>query len=460
MATTHALLAMVTLAVATLSNSETSKAPSTDSPRLGDGVSVMDASPNAFGFPLPTLDAAERRAFVVGNSFFKQNWVTAPSSTSARDGLGPLFNARSCSSCHVRDGRSAPPDEHAIDRSGLLIRIGVRSSHGADVPHPVYGEQIQDVAVLGVHAEARVEIRSTVRGGTYGDGAPFELVEPKYALTELAYGPLGDDVVLSARTAPSLVGLGLLEAIPVAAIAARADPDDRNGDGISGRAHFVDGPSGARILGRFGWKAAQPDVRSQTAAAFRNDMGITSPVQPDEPLTDHERSVVTFTSGGSPEIETDTFERVVFYTRVLAVPAQRDVDDPRVVHGRAAFDGFGCAACHVPQYTTGSDSDVVHCRERVIRPYTDLLLHDMGPELADEKHDGDASPSEWRTPPLWGIGLVHVVNGHTRFLHDGRARNLPEAILWHGGEAHVARERFRNAPRDERDALIAFLESL
>lgn len=460
MTTTNFLVAAFALAVAALPNTETTVARSTDAPRLGGGVSVRDASANAFGFPLPTLDAAERRAFVVGNSFFKQNWVTAPSSTSARDGLGPLFNARSCSACHVRDGRSAPPDEHAIDRSGLLMRIGVRSPHGSDVPHPAYGEQIQDAAILGVNAEARVDIHTTVRVGAYGDGEAFELVVPAYSLSELAYGPLGDEVTLSPRVAPLLVGLGLLEALPTAAIAARADPGDTDGDGISGRAHFVDGPNGTRILGRFGWKAAQPDVRSQTAAAFRNDMGITSPVIAEEPLTSAEREVVAFVSGGSPEIEADTFERVVFYTRVLAVPAQRDVDDPRVRQGSAAFDGFGCAACHVPEHATGQGTDIAHCRERVIRPYTDLLLHDMGPDLADDKHDGDASPSEWRTPPLWGIGLVSTVNGHTRFLHDGRARDLHEAVLWHGGEARAARERFRNAPRAERDALIAFLESL
>lgn len=422
---------------------------------------VDDASANAFGYPLSTLTAAERRAFVVGNSFFKQNWVTAPSSTAARDGLGPLFNARSCSTCHVRDGRSAPPSADAHDRSGVLIRLGVRNGSEPDAPHPIYGSQVQDVSVLGVRPEARVETRWHARTGSYGDGATFELLEPEYELVDLGFGAMGQDVSISPRTAPHLVGLGLLEAIPAAAILARADPDDIDGNGISGRAHFVPAPDGnSSMLGRFGWKAAQPDVRSQTAAALRNDMGITSALEPDEPLTSAQRQLVEFTSGGSPEIDASAFDRLVLYTRTLAVPAVRGANDARVGAGRALFDGFGCANCHVPSWTTDAETDLVRVRGQRIHPFTDLLLHDMGPELADGSRDGDAGPAEWRTPPLWGIGLIPVVNGHTRYLHDGRARNLTEAVLWHGGEAHAARERFRTSSAAERDALIAFLESL
>ncbi len=412
-----------------------------------DGITVRDASPNAFGFPLPSLSAAERREFLVGNSFFKQNWVTAPASTEDRDGLGPLFNARSCSACHQRDGRSAPPADGDAARHGLLLRIGVRNGVGPDRPHPAYGAQIQDAAILGVRPEARTVIRTEKVGGEYGDGEAFELMAPAYELAEPAYGPLGD-AVFGARTAPALIGLGLLEAIPAARLHALADPGDRDGDGISGRVHLV-GDAEPRVPGRFGWKATQSTVRAQTAAAFFHDMGITSSVHPDDG------------SGGEhPEIDDHTLARVVFYTQALAVPAQRTPDDARVVAGRERFAAFGCAACHVPSLTTGDDAGVAAFRNRTVAPYTDLLLHDMGEGLADGKRDGDAAPAEWRTPPLWGIGLLPVVNGHSRLLHDGRARDLAEAILWHGGEGERARERFRTAPASQRAELLAFLHSL
>ncbi|MCA8963873.1 MAG: thiol oxidoreductase [Planctomycetes bacterium] len=426
-----------------------------DASLLGGGGTVHDASNNAFGLPVPFLSAAERRAFAVGNSFFKQNWVIAPSSTAGRDGLGPLFNARSCSSCHFRDGRSQPPIEGDVDRSGLLIRIGVRQPDGPDLPHPRYGGQIQDVAVPGVKPEAAVRIRTAAVSGRYGDGEPFELRAPTYELTELGYGELGDDAVLGARVAPQMIGLGLLEAIPAAAILAREDADDRDGDGVSGRAHRL----GER-LGRFGWKATQATVESQAAAAFVNDVGITSALEPDEALSPLQHEQLTFASGGAPEIGSRSFDRVVFYSRTLAVPAQRDAEEPQVQRGEQLFGAFGCAMCHVPEQHTGPVEWHPGFAGHTIRPFTDLLLHDLGEALADGKRDGDAAPAEWRTAPLWGIGLVPVVNGHTRYLHDGRARDLAEAILWHGGEAAASKERFRAAPRDDRAALLAFLRSL
>lgn len=419
-------------------------------------VTVRDASANAFGYPLPALTRDERRAFAVGNSFFRQNWVEAPSSTSSRDGLGPLFNARSCSGCHAKDGRSRPPEDGERG-GGLLVRIGVRAENGADRPHPLYGDQVQDDAVLGAEPEARVVIRRRAIPGAYEDGTRYELEAPRYELADAAYGPVGDGAVLGGRTAPHLVGLGLLEAIPEAALIARADPDDRDGDGISGRVHFVGEP---RRLGRFGWKATQPDVRAQTAAAFLNDMGITSSALPREPFGATQDLATFHAAGETAEIADDAFEHVVFYTRALAVPARRDADRADVLRGAALFAESGCAACHVPEWTTGSSSFHRAYAGRSIAPYTDLLLHDLGPDLADEKRDGDAAPSEWRTPPLWGIGLVPAVNGHTRFLHDGRARDFAEAILWHGGEADAARERFRRASAADRAALLAFLGSL
>ncbi|MEM7205040.1 MAG: di-heme oxidoredictase family protein [Planctomycetota bacterium] len=431
---------------------------------LGGPATVEDAGPNAFGYPAPILDRLERRQFLVGNSFFKQNWVEAPASTSARDGLGPLFNARSCSACHLRDGRSAPPAPGDLDRHGLLIRIGARAGKQADRPHPAYGGQIQDVAIGRLAPEARVRIEYRAVAGEYGDGSTFELLAPTYALDELGYGPLGDDTVLGPRTAPQLIGLGLLEAVPVATLRTLADPDDADGDGVSGRVHWLgDGEdAGAARVGRFGWKATQPTVLDQIAAAFVNDMGITSSLHPHEPLSDAERPAVDERGLDDQDIEINdkTLGRVAFYTRALAVPAQRQPLDPEIAHGQQLFDTFRCTACHVPELQTGDDAFHPGYATQRFRPYTDLLLHDMGDGLADDKRDGTATPAEWRTPPLWGIGLIEAVNGHTRYLHDGRARNLAEAILWHGGEAEAAKERFRQSDAAARAALLAFLGSL
>ena len=430
-----------------------------DAARLAGPATVFDTSTNAFGFPSPLLDAKQRRAFAVGNALFRANWVTAPSSAEGLDGLGPFFNARSCSSCHAKDGRSQPPAEGELDRHGLLVRIGVRVANAADAPHPAYGAQVQDQAIAGTAPEAQVGLSWQKTVGAYGDGEPFELIAPHYELRQLAFGPLGDDVVLGGRTGPQLIGLGLLEAIPDAALLALADPDDRDRDGISGRVHLVPDGDGTRI-GRFGWKATQPTVLAQTAGAFANDMGITTSLHAHEPLTAIERAQVTFASGGAPELDDHKLDRIVFYTRTIAVPAQRDPDAPAVRAGREHFEAFGCAKCHVESFETGPVDFHDRFAGITIRPYTDLLLHDLGPELADEKRDGDARPSEWRTPPLWGIGLIPVVNGHERYLHDGRARGLAEAILWHGGEAEAAREAFRRAPKAEREQLLAFLRSL
>jgi len=424
---------------------------------LGGPATVADTSPNAFGFAAPSLTHRQRRAFLVGNSFFKQNWVESPASASERDGLGPLFNARSCSSCHLRDGRSAPPSDDMHDRHGLLMRIGVRREGAPDAEHPRYGGQVQDVAVLGAAAEARVVFGYEPVAGSYADGVAYELQRPSYALAAPAYGPLGDDVTLGPRTAPQVIGLGLLEAVPVEQLAALADPDDVDGDGISGRVHYLDAER--RVAGRFGWKATQPTVRGQTAAAFVNDMGITSKDQPAEALTAAQMRALGV-EPLAPEIRAETFDKVVFYTQTLAVPAQRDVDAPEVRRGQELFAAMGCASCHLPTLTTGELAVVDNYRSRAFHPFTDLLLHDMGDELADQKRDGDARPSEWRTPPLWGLGLIETVNGHSRLLHDGRARGVAEAILWHGGEGRAARERFRTADAANRAALLAFLRSL
>jgi CxxC motif-containing protein (DUF1111 family) len=260
--------------------------------------------------------------------------------------------------------------------------------------------------------------------------------------------------------APAVFGVGLLEAVPEAHILAAADPDDTDGDGISGRPNQVaDVVNGGTSLGRFGWKANVPSVEQQNAGAFHGDIGITSALFPDENCPPEQVACGSALSGGVPELDAAKLDRVTFYTRTLAVPARRDVGQPVTTEGQELFASLGCASCHLPELRTG-ESDIAALSNQVIHPYTDLLLHDMGPGLADGRPDGEASGSEWRTAPLWGIGLVDTVNGHTRFLHDGRARNLSEAILWHGGEAQASADAFRASPARARDALIAFLESL
>jgi len=442
-----------------------------DASALGGDASVREAGVHAFGFPTPTLAPLERRAFAVGNAFFKENWVSSPASASGRDGLGPLFNASSCSSCHLRDGRGRPPEPGESAPTGLLLRLGIAHDAqpvGADEAHPVYGTQLQERAVLGAQPETRWRIETRSVRGTYATGGGYELLEPRYVLEGEAYGALGElklgassELKLGARVANQLIGLGLLEAIPAEDLLAREDAEDRDGDGISGRAHWVrELRSGELRLGRFGWKATQPTVEQQVAAAFVHDMGITSSLFPREELGAAQLERLGFTPEPVPELDDHKLARVTFYTQVLAVPAQRGADEPRVIRGRDHFAALGCAACHVPESRTASEGVLPALAGQVIRPYTDLLLHDLGPGLADAKRDGSAEPAEWRTPPLWGIGLFEQVSGHTRYLHDGRARDLAEAILWHGGEAQRARDGFAALPAAKRAELLAFLGSL
>lgn len=429
-----------------------------DMSRLGGPATIDSREPNAFGLPAPGLDALGRRAFVVGNSFFRDNWVAPPASAAGRDGLGPLFNARSCSACHEDDGRGRPPLENDERATGMVVRISPRDADGK--PHPIYGDQIQDQAVMNAAPEAAVVLRPRVRKSAYPDGDAFELTQWDIALDSPAYGPVGE-ARLSVRIGQQLVGVGLLEAVDAATIAELADPDDRDHDGVSGRPNMVVDPrTGSRELGRFGWKAGRPDLESQIAGALREDIGITSSVFPDESTTAAERGSIKAASGGSPEIDDFKLQRLAHYCRVLAVPAQRDSDDAAVRRGAELFASAGCVACHAPLLRTGKDSPIAQFRDVVIHPYTDLLLHDMGPDLADDRSDGEATGREWRTPPLWGIGLIETVNRHTRFLHDGRARSIEEAVLWHGGEAEAARRRFMAMPRADRAALLAFLQSL
>jgi CxxC motif-containing protein (DUF1111 family) len=419
-------------------------------PRPGGATTVPDASPDAFGFPAANLAASRRDAFFVGNSLFKANWVAAPSSTEGRDGLGPLFNALSCSSCHLRDGRGRPPLSDDEPFLGLLLRISRRSPGGEPAPDPVYGDQIQPFALPGLRGEARPRVRFEELEGRYADGTPYRLRRPAYSLEDPGYGALPPDLLLSPRVAPSLIGLGLLEAVPEERLRALADPDDRDRDGISGRP----------ALGRFGWKASQPTVALQNAAAFRGDLGITSPLFPEENSTAAQALPPSPPTGGPHEADAEKLRFLAVYVKTLAVPARRRPRDPEVRRGQELFAAAGCAKCHVPTHVTGDDPEFPELSRQTIHPYTDLLLHDLGPGLADGRPDGRATGSEWRTPPLWGLGLQETVNGHTFLLHDGRARDAAEAILWHGGEAEAAADFFRRLPASDRKALLAFVNDL
>jgi CxxC motif-containing protein (DUF1111 family) len=420
----------------------------------GEGTTEA-SNRNAFGNSARNLSDEERRVFEVGDSFFTQNWVTAPASTEARDGLGPLLNAQSCSSCHLLDGRGDADGEEP----GLLFRLGVVED-GEATPDPSYGDQIQDRSILGIPAEATVRTVYTEETGTYPDGAQYRLRRAVHELEDLAYGEVSVETVLGPRLAPPVFGAGLLEAIPADDLLALADPDDSDGDGISGRPNEVhDMATGEMALGRFGWKANVPTVSQQVASAFIGDIGITSPLFPEQNCTPAQAECAAAVTGGSPEISGEIFDQVVFYNRTLAVPARRDLEDPDVVAGAGLFEDIGCVSCHHPRHRTG-DSDIEALAGQVIYPFTDLLLHDMGPDLDDGRPDGRATGAEWRTPPLWGIGLTETVNGHLNFLHDGRARSLEEAILWHGGEAEDARDEFTALSSDQRAQLVAFLGSL
>ncbi len=428
-----------------------------DQRNSGGELTVNDATINAFALPGPNLSSKERRAFAVGNSFFNDNWVTAPSSTEGRDGLGPLFNAPSCSTCHFKDGRGKAPSAGEPMLS-MLLRLSVpgNKADGSPEPDPNYGAQLQDKGIQGVAPEAAVDVRWVEEEGSYPDGQKYSLRKPVFVLSEPAYGPFSENLLISPRVAPPVFGTGLLEAISEETLTALSDPEDRDGDGISGKINRLSQGQ----VGRFGWKASEPSLERQTAGAFLGDIGITSAVNPSHGHPLSQKDLDALPTGGSPELTDHKLQRVVFYCQTLAVPARRQLDKPLVRAGEKLFHDSGCVGCHVPALKTGNSHPVEALRNQHIQPFTDLLLHDMGPGLADERPVFSASGTEWRTPPLWGIGLTETVSGHTQFLHDGRARNLEEAVLWHGGEAAASVDKFKGLSKTDRESVLLFLNSL
>lgn len=433
-----------------------------------------------FSLPSATLTFEGRQRFQMGNSLFRKDWVSSPSSTQASDGLGPLFNARSCQACHVKDGRGTVPGFDPVERTdavALLMRLAVPARDAEDqrridtgellfLTDPVYGSQLQNFSVAGLPTEGRLEIEYEPITVKLNGGETATLMKPTYRIDNLGYGPMHPQVQFSPRLAQPMIGLGLLEAVHEADILANAATEKR--DGIRGKANWViDARTGKPALGRFNWKASQPTVAQQSAVAFSNDMGLSTPMFPSHygECTEKQPECFKLPHGAQPhlgehEVPGELMDLVADYSTNLAVPQRRDVDDARVLAGKKLFYEANCVACHVPKYVTRRDAARPEHRFQLIWPYTDLLLHDMGDGLADGVSEGQASGREWRTAPLWGIGLTKTVNPNATWLHDGRARTLLEAILWHGGQAQAARDRVVEMTPDERADLVRFLESL
>lgn len=430
----------------------------------GEG-SISSTSGNAFSLPAKNASTKHRKSFMIGNSLFNVNWVTSPASVKTKDGLGPLFNANSCSSCHFKDGRGHPPLEEkpAGGFTSILIRLSVpgKDSHGAPLEEPNYGGQFNHRSILGVPSEGEASIIYKEIKENFPDGEAYSLIKPQIEFTKLAYGEFHKETMTSLRVAPQMIGLGLLEAIKESDILKKVDAKDKNHDGVSGRANYVwNYTKKRRELGRFGWKANQPDIHQQNASAFLGDLGITSKLFPNQSCTSVQLECIKAYSEEKPEVDANDLSEVVVYSKILAVPKRRNVNDLDTIKGENLFKQISCTTCHTESYITGIDKDFPENSKQKIYPYTDLLLHDMGEGLADNRPDFDATGSEWRTPPLWGIGLFKAVNNHTRYLHDGRARNIQEAILWHGGEALESKKSYIQLSKLERQQVLKFLESL
>ncbi|WP_418114180.1 di-heme oxidoredictase family protein [Vibrio scophthalmi] len=438
--------------------------------KSGGNTSVKKEGANAFSLPAANLPMSKRLDFSVGNSFFRNPWVQAPASTDARDGLGPLFNTNGCQNCHVKDGRGHPPEENDLHAVSMLVRLSIPAMSAEQkkayikdgvIPEPTYGGQLQDFALQDQTPEGTIKITYSDVPVTFADGTKVVLRKPKVEITDLGYGPMHPDTMLSARVAPPMIGLGLLESIPDETLQAWSDEADQDNDGISGKVNKVwDVQKQDFAIGRFGWKAGQPTLMQQNAAAFNGDVGLTSRLFPNENCTSAQTLCDELPNGGKHEVSDNILKFVEFYSQHLAVPVRRNVQDPQVKLGQTLFNDIGCQSCHKTNIKTAQREGLPALSNQIIHPYSDMLLHDMGEGLADSRPEYLANGQEWRTTPLWGLGYTEEVNGHTYLLHDGRARNVMEAVLWHGGEAEMSKQKVLKLNVNEREALIAFLNSL
>ena len=414
--------------------------------------------------PVPGLTYAQLRLFKEGEKEFKVPWVVFPL-LGGHWGLGPTFIANACTVCHVQAGRGRTVDNAIIVQQLLRVSVPGQGPHGEPLPHPHYGEQIQ---VFGVNVglkenlkpgEADVYIDWMPSSVTLADGTPVELRRPKLRMENLRFGPLGEQSMTSLRNTQVIYGLGFLEAVPESTLKDIAALQKKQG--LNGRLNYVrDDIQQKTVLGRFGWKANQPSIRQQIVAAFLGDMGVTSSLYMEENCPPVQTLCLAMPPGNRPELLDYNWDQMEFWHAALAPPPARNLELPQVKLGEKLFQQAGCAACHLPELRTGDYPLLPIIANTTFRAFTDLLLHDMGEDLADGRPDFLAGPRDWRTPPLWGIGLSAQVNGSTHLLHDGRARNVLEAILWHGGEAKAAKDAFSKMPADEREALIAFVNAL
>lgn len=424
--------------------------------RLAGGMaSVFDETSKAFTHPVDGLDDRQETVHELGDAAFEQTFVSAPAPVNS--GLGPVFNNVSCISCHHNDGKGTPTA--GLPTSSMLFRVGLpgMDAFGANLPVPGFGGQLQDLAIFGRLPEAKVNISYTGQTVQYPDGTTVSLRVPTYTFTN-PYQPFPANMLTSPRVAPPVFGLGLLQNIPESTILGYADENDANADGISGRPNYVYNPqTGQTELGRFGLKANVSSLAVQVASAYNQDMGITNYIFPFESCAGQPQADQY---NDDPELADSTLNYVIFYVQTLAVPARRNVTDPDVKLGGELFRQINCSGCHKPVIQTGPDLSVKALNNQRIQPFTDLLLHDMGDGLADGRPDFRATGKEWRTAPLWGIGLFQKTNGTPYYLHDGRARTIEEAILWHGGEAENAKNNFMQLSLADRNRVIKFINSL
>ena len=416
--------------------------------KAGGQTSVNNRTSSGFEDPAANLSEENLEKHLDGDLEFGNVFVTAPAPVNP--GLGPLFNNVSCESCHLGNGRSHPLFGDRNLRSPALVMVsdpeGEPAVPGGNPQVESIGNQIQDHAIRGVSPEGTIYLSWEEISGEYPDGTSYSLRKPVLDIILSDGLPLGENIQTSMRVPLPVIGLGLLEAIPEEILLELSDPDDSDGDGISGRPNMVwNQITSSTEIGRFGRKASSPNLRMQTARAYAEDMGVSNP---------------ELTLGDAvPDITEEQLELATFYVQTLSVPLRDDVDDSDVAEGEAIFSDIGCTSCHVSSLKTG-EHPIEEVSYQTIQPFTDLLLHDMGEGLADNRPDFQATGREWRTTPLWGIGLTRKILGRENFLHDGRARTLEEAILWHGGEAERVTERFKNLLEQKRNNLIKFLNTL
>ena len=416
--------------------------------------------------PVDGLDAQQLKRFDDGLRQFRAPWTVFPRADGAW-GLGPYFHANACTGCHVNFGRGLVDEQGNKPVFQQLVRLSVAREGRGDIidPHPAYDHQLQPFSIFGptpdpMSGEADVRITWQSEIVVLADGSEVRLRKPVLDISNLKFGALDARVMTSLRNTPPLFGLGYLEAVSEQDILELAAMQKRLG--YHGHPNYVaDDSTGKRRLGRFGWKANQPSISQQVAAAHLGDMGITSSLYPDDDCTAKQVQCMDTTyKRGQPDLDDASWHAVNLFMAATEAPPQRKRNDVTVQRGGKLFRDIACAVCHVPELKAGKYPPLPAIEGERFHAYTDLLLHDMGAALADGRPDFDASGREWRTAPLWGLGLSARVNGSSDLLHDGRARNVMEAILWHGGDAQKSRDAFARLKRDDREALIAFVNSL